>query len=308
MTRTILPVVLSVLFCCLGLFISDADAKKPPELVIADSTQIQMLNLQDGSFLIGRITDILNDAVLFTTEYGSLRISKTEIEKIKTFTANKHSDGVYYIENPNYTRLFFAPTGRMLKKKEGYFADYYIFFPTAVYGISNKVTMGLGMSIFPGGNLSEQLYYATPKFSLKETEKYAVSAGVLAIKIPNFGEESDTLSGTSDSDDSPSTFGILYTVGTYGGPDRSLTFGLGYGFVDDKLADRPIVVLGGEYRLSNRIALVSENWAIPGTDGGIMIYGLRFIGMKMCVDFAFLTPVGAEQTVAIPYIDFVVNF
>jgi hypothetical protein len=102
--------------------------------------------------------------------------------------------------------------------------------------------------------------------------------------------------------------GVLYGVGTIGNNDRSITFGLGYGFEDEQLAEQPIYVLGGEYRFSRKMALVSENWFVSGMESPAVSYGCRFFGEKMSVDLAFITPLKDAIFPGIPYIDFVVNF
>ena len=98
-------------------------------------------------------------------------------------------------------------------------------------------------------------------------------------------------------------------VGTYGSPDRSVTFGFGYGMVDTDFADKPMIVLGGEQRLSRRIAFVTENWILPGLENVVISYGLRFFWEKLTVDPAFLKIAGSDAIVpGIPYLDFVYNF
>jgi hypothetical protein len=103
--------------------------------------------------------------------------------------------------------------------------------------------------------------------------------------------------------------GIVYGVGTYGTDDNSFTAGLGYGYADKQMADKPMVMLGGEYRLSRRTAFVTENWIFPGIDQPVVSAGIRFFGEGMCFDLALVNVIG-EGAVApgIPYADFVINF
>ena len=146
--------------------------------------------------------------------------------------------------------------------------------------------------------MSEQIYYFTPKIGLKAGEKIHVAAGALVIKVPDFDDE----------DESPLA-GILYGVGTYGHPDASLTFGLGYGFVDNELADKPLILIGGEKRLSRRIGFVSENFIFPGVDNPMVSYGIRFFGEKLSVDLALWNTLGKDALFpGFPYIDFVYSF
>jgi len=148
-------------------------------------------------------------------------------------------------------------------------------------------------------NIDEQIFYFTPKIGLKASEKFNIAAGALIVKMPGFDEEDG---------DSP-LVGILYGVGTTGTPDASFTFGLGYGFVDGEFAKKPMVVIGGEKRISRRTAFVSENWIMPGVENPIISYGLRFFGEKMSVDLALINILSDKIIFpGMPYIDFVINF
>ena len=76
----------------------------------------------------------------------------------------------------------------------------------------------------------------------------------------------------------------------------------------DDLADRPVFMIGGEKRLSSRIALVTENWIVPGTNP-LVSGGLRFFGRKMSVDFGLINMLGKDAvSPGVPYIDFVFKF
>ncbi len=85
--------------------------------------------------------------------------------------------------------------------------------------------------------------------------------------------------------------------------------GFGYGFVDSDVAKKPMIVVGGETRLSRRTAFVTENWIFPEVDQPLISYGFRFFGEKLSVDLALLNTIGADALFpGIPYVDFVVNF
>jgi hypothetical protein len=43
-------------------------------------------------------------------------------------------------DDPNYSRLLFAPTGRPLKKGDGYFSDYEVLFPGLAVGLTDHVS------------------------------------------------------------------------------------------------------------------------------------------------------------------------
>ncbi len=268
------------------------------QLRIPDSTHVQVITTTDKSKNVGRIVKIGEEEIVFKAEFGTIVIPISKIKTIKEIPASSIKEGVYWFPNPNTTRLYFAPSARMLKQGEGYFADYYLFFPAFAYGITDNITIGGGMSLLPGVDFDKQVFYLTPKVGISATEKFNLAAGALIMKIPDFDEETK----------SP-LVGILYGVSTFGSTDGSFTLGLGYGFVDDDFADKPLVVIGGEKRLSRRIAFVSENWVMPGVDNPLVSYGLRFFGEKLSVDLALMNILSDELIFpGIPYIDFVFNF
>lgn len=70
-----------------------------------------------------------------------------------------------------------------------------------------------------------------------------------------------------------------------------------------------MVMFGGEKRLSRRMAVVTENWILPGVDDPLISYGIRFMGEKLSVDLALVNTLGEHAIFpGIPYINFVVKF
>ena len=265
--------------------------KKVICLEIPDSTQVQIITVNDGSSFIGRIIEAGEEEIRFKTKYGIITFPIFEIESIKLVSKDQLKDGKYWFPNPNYSRLFFAPTGRMLKKGEGYFADYFIFFPTINYGVTSNISLGGGFSILPGADLDEQVLLFTPKVGIKTSAKMDLAIGALVVKLP---EESSIL-------------GILYGVSTFGTLDKSCTVGLGLGYDEDEFVDKPMVVLGGETRMSRNISLVTENWLVPEKDTPVLSLGFRFFGEKLSSDFALIFPL-EDDVYIFPYIDFVYKF
>lgn len=259
------------------------------QIRVVDSTRVQVLTMRGGSSLIGRITAVRADSVDVITGIGRVSVAIADIREITETDAGRMHNGQYWAPNPNATRLFFAPTGQMLKKGEGYFADHEIFFPGVAYGVTDNFTIGGGISIFPAG-VDEQLYYVTPKIGMSFGEQLHAAAGLLLV-----GSQGE--SG-----------GVGYGVGTLGDGDRSVTLGLGYGFAGGDIESKPLVMLGGEKRLSRRIAVVSENYILPIADDNIVYsLGIRFMGEKITTDLALVNVVGSG-IIGVPYVDFVFKF
>ncbi len=262
-------------------------------LRIPDSLHVQMIRTIDGSTFIGRITEIKEYVVMFESDIGEIEIAILKIQEITEVPVTYIKEGAYWFPNPNDTRLFFAPTARSLEAGSGYFADYLLFFPMVAFGVTDNITIAGGMSLIPGLAIPEQFFYFTPKVGFS-TNNTSLAAGILMAGLP--GEDAPLV-------------GILYGVATIGSADNNATAGFGYGFVDWDFADRPFLMLGGQYRTSRRVSFVSENWILPGLDEPIISGGLRFFGEELSVDLALAMPVGAGgDWPVIPYIDFVVRF
>jgi hypothetical protein len=268
-----------------------AQASGPPlsKIRVADSTVLQIVTTRDGSSLVGRITAVRGDTVDFQTSVGRLSIAIKDIREIRETEAGPLHDGEYWFPNPNSTRLFFAPTGQMLKKGEGYFADYELFFPGFAYGVTDDVSIGGGVSIFPTG-VDHQVYYLTPKVGYSFGSQVHLAAGFL-------------FAGTQGG-----TGGVAYGAGTFGNGDGSVTLGGGYGFSGGQIESKPVAMLGGEKRVSKRLALVTENYILPIKDNNVVYSaGVRFMGEKLTTDLALFNASGTG-IIGVPYVDFVFKF
>jgi len=258
-------------------------------MTVPDSAHIQIVTLRDGSTIFGRILAVNGDTVSFQTQAGNIQLSAGAIREIKEIPAADLREGEYWFPNPNSTRLFFAPSGQMLKKGEGYFSDYELFFPGIAYGVTDNVTIGGGVSLFPAA-VEDQVYYVTPKIGISVADKVHVAAGVL-------------FAGTKGG-----TGGIYYGVGTFGDGNASVTLGGGYGFAGGKIEAKPVGMIGGELRVSRRIGIVTENYLLPVSDNNFLYsFGLRFMGEKLTTDLA-LVNVSGSDVIGIPYVDFVFRF
>ncbi len=262
----------------------------------------QIITLEDGSTLVGRTAEIRDNDILFETDMGVMTIEIGKIREFKEVSSSSFREGKYWFPNPNRTRLYFSPTGRMLKAGEGYFTDIYVLFPGVSFGVTDNITVGGGFSLFPGLAIDEQVFYFTPKVGINTGGDFDFAVSGLILRIP--GSDDDDVIG-----DDPFYIGILFGSATVGSEDKSLTFGLGYGFVEDDFADRPAIILGGEYRLARRLSFVSENWIFPSYDTPLISYGIRFFGESLAVDLALFNVLDEDAIFpGIPYLDFVWNF
>jgi len=274
------------------------------ELKIPEQGHKQILILADGSRMIGAITEISENEVILTGDFGETKIPIGSIKEIKDVeAASIKGDGDYWFPDPNRTRLYFGPTGYMLDRGKGYFADFYLFFPGFAYGLTNNISIGGGMSIFPGVDFDKQIFFFTPKIGVGNWNKLGVAAAAIIVRVPVVNIFED------EEDESSKWVGVLFGTGTYGSQNAHATFGLGYGFAAGELADKPAVLLGGQLRTSRRMALVTENWIFPEVDNPLVSYGVRFLGEGLSVDLALVNVLSEDAIFpGLPYIDFVWSF
>lgn len=262
----------------------------PVLAVAADSSLRQLIKLRDGSTVLGRITQSWGDSARVESTSGTFMVRRNQVSSVKLIAASSIHDGVYWPEDPNSTRLFFGPTGRMLRKGEGYISNHWIFLIDGYAGITDRFTLGGAMSILPSTNiLRNNVYFISPKVAITQSERLNTAVGVWVGAAP-----------FSSAVGAVNSFGIAYGVATWGGPDGAITLGGGYGFAEGKLARNPVVMLGGTRRISRRVSLVTENWIFPNIDHPLVSGGVRTHGENLSWDFGLITMPGSG-TVFIPW-------
>ena len=256
------------------------------------SAETVWVRLKDGSQLVGRIVSEDEAQFELRTEGGlSVHVPRASVESIGKSPHERTYD------DPHDSRLLFAPTGRPLRKGDGYFSDHYVFLPGVAYGLTDNVTLMGGMSIVPGAGISDQLIYLAPKLGARVSDTFAVSGGYLYTKVGSQGLEDGA--------------GIGFAVATFGGAERSVTAGFGYAHSQD--AGSPIVMVGGQARLSRRLFFITENWLILHEDFQLdnqpFSAALRFCGDRLSVDFGVVV-VGEvlEEGFPLPWVSFSYHF
>jgi hypothetical protein len=299
-----LAVVLTFGLAGSALLPRNARAQEPivRDTSTTDSTRTYILRTRDGSLFVGRLVRATVDSVYFVSAGGPITVPRSAVLELRALGRGSMRQGVYWAPNPNDTRLFFAPTGRMLDKGEGYFSNTYLLMLLFAGGLSSSVTLGAGFSIVPSDDFfRNNIYYLTPKIGIVQKPDLNIAAGAF------IGFAGWDLDGSEDV----GSFGILYGVSTFGSPDGSVTLGAGLGYGGGDWADRPIFMLGGEKRVARRASLMTENYALPGESNVAVSYGIRFFGEKLAVDLALWNLFGSDVSPifpGVPYVAFAVKF
>jgi hypothetical protein len=250
--------------------------------------------LKDGQQLRGTL--VARDATGATLELeGGSRVTVPEGSILRIETA-KPGEAKLWSADPGRTRYLYSPSGFMLDRGEGYISQTELLVTTVAYGVSDHVTVGLGTAIpflfvEDGVNLLAMLKVGG---SLGDYVHVAVAGQILWLP----GVEAGT------------TGGLLLGTITLGTPDAHLGVSAGPPFVTGTEGNEVgdvVLSLSGNYRVSERIALVSENWLLPGADNAFLLSGaVRFVGQRLGVDAGLIYAEGTP--VPIPWLDFTFSF
>jgi hypothetical protein len=278
---------------------SHAQRVSVDSLRVNDSTIVYRVMLSDGSKLVGHVTMLSADSVRIRSAASTTTVARSAIREARAYPLSAMRNGELWPENPHATRLLFSPTAIPLRKGESYFADFWVFIISAAHGVTDRFTLGGGMTVLPGLSLEKNVLYAMPKYTVIDRPAAKLALGGLLATVP------------IDSDRRKS-LGLLYAVGTVGSRENNLTVGTGFGYVGNTLSKTPVVTVGGQTRVARHLALITENWFVPseGADAGFVTYGVRFLDDKFAVDLAFGTPIdgGGVSFPGVPLLGFAVKF
>jgi hypothetical protein len=271
------------------------DAQEPPPAVVAGDSLYE-IRLTDGSSLIGRVVADDGDELVVETAAGArINLRRSQIRSLR-LVRGKVVNGEMWLEDPHATRLFFGPTARAVPQGEGYFGVYELFFPFVTYGVTDRFTISGGTPVVPGA--IGEAFYVAPKLEVMRTPTASAAVGVLAFFATR------ELDGTA---------GLLYGVGTFGGPDRALTVGATVPFIatsgDAEIGREPALMLGGEARMTRRTKFISENYFVPSVSYGLLSGGVRFFGERLSADFGLGAAFGEGSfECCLPLVNFVYSF
>ncbi|HEX6373593.1 MAG TPA: hypothetical protein VF006_32000 [Longimicrobium sp.] len=291
MTFRLRPLLLAVLPLVLAFALPRAAAAQVDSAAVSRDS-LYTIRVTDGSLLYGRIVEDTGAAITVLTQAGvRVRLERQQIVSITPMDA-RVVQGRVWPRDPNHTRLFFGPTGRAVGAGRGYLGVYEVFFPFLTYGVSNGLSLSVGTPIIP--DAIGEFWYFAPKLTVVETETMALATGVLAIAVED------------------ETAGIVYGAGTFGGADRAVTAGVGWGFSDGDLHNQAVLMVGGELRTGPGTKLISENYLIPGADGGegtLLSGGIRFFGERLSADLGIaIAPTDCTGECWLPLVNFVYSF
>jgi hypothetical protein len=243
------------------------------DLRVPGAHEIQRLTSTDGSTLYGSVESIADDSITFLTIANAvLTISRSDIRDLRVVSGHL-VDGELRPQDPQQTRLFFGPTGKSLERGDAYAGLYYFHVPFFQVGVTDRFSIGGGSPILVSLLTGEFGVWITPKLQVVASDRVQAAIGA----ISTIGDGPDV--------------GLLYGVSTIGGPDRSVSLGLGYGYHG---ANGLVVMAGAEARTSRRVKWMTENWFTP--DGkGVFGGGFRLLGERFSGDVGLMLVVNRDE-------------
>jgi hypothetical protein len=255
-----------------------------------DSTTVFELVLRDGSRMYGTVEkDTADGIVLRTTAGVVVTARRDQMLTLKPVTGRVIA-GEFQRSDPNTTRLFFAPTGRALKRGQAYLGVHELLLPSFQVGVTDRISVGGGTPlVFFGEGDLERPFWVTPKVQVLDTGRFQAAAGVF------HGFDMDGDGG-----------GIAYGVATAGSPIGSLTAGAGMAYANDG-GRSFVVMIGGDRQIARSVKLITENYVWKGGDG-LLSVGFRFFGEQLSADLGLMVPMGADEMFVFPMVNFVYLF
>ena len=245
------------------------------------------LKLRDGSRIYGAIERQTEEQIEFRTITGSLITARpADVLQLKE-VRGRLVEGEFLPDDPNQTRLFFAPTGRSLPKGAVSFGTYEFIMPFVQVGVTDRFSIGGGTPLLFGFDESERPFWITPKFQVVNSGKVTAAVGSLHLLA------------------SGHMAGIGYGVVTVTEPAGSLSVGAGLAF-EDGGGKSAVVMVGADRRVRRNLKLLTENYVFKG--GGLLSGGVRFIGDRLSADVGLVAPLGVEGFIVFPVANFVYNF
>jgi hypothetical protein len=273
--------------CLLLLHPCPADAQ---ETSVPDGAiSLYELVLKDGSRLFGNVLTEDDSEVVLRTQAGAIvRTRKSDVASLEK-VAGENVDGRFLPSDPNATRLFFGPTGRSLAKGQTYLGVYEFVMPFVQVGITDRLSIGGGTPLVFGLEEWNRPFWLTPKLQVMNSARTQIAVGAFHV----FDTQGDG-------------GGVGYVVGTHGGSRGSFTAGAGmaYGTGQSRAG---LAMFGGERQVSRNLKLISENY-VWKSGHGVASGGIRLFGERLSADLAIGIPIGVENIVGFPVLNFVYVF
>jgi hypothetical protein len=261
------------------------------------SEEMTLVETRDDNQFIGILDDSDPDKIVIQTRtMGKVSVQRNKIRRIQPLTAAVIRTDELWAGNISYYRNIMTPTAIGLRKNEGNIRNTDILFTAATYGISKNWSAEVGFDLTSVLTVSQpNLLYCMPQYHRQMGEKSYMAFGTY---IGTHSETSRLLdpNGFPSTEKKGVTDIVPFTTFTYGTTENNLTLGVGYRFMDGRLRQNPVVMVGGQYRLNRNWMLVGEVMNQKLSSGlrdpdnpevlfPIMNFGVRYLTRRYVFDF-----------------------
>ena len=276
-----------------------------------DSTTVAIITT-DGTEIIGEIIEESDIEYQIETPAGlTVKVPKKSIYKMTQFKGIV-KEGKLFRPDPNKSLYIFAPSAYPIGQGGKYCRDFCVFFPSINYGLTDILSAQAGIFWAPMVDIDKIPIIGSLKASLFQQDKIALAAGGMYIRFPTI----DVDDNDGKQDDIRVGGGFLFGTATYGDHLNHASLSLGWGFAQGEgeweTMDRPIVVIAGNKRISQTLALVTENWFWPELDLKYVPLSLsvRFLGKRIATDIGLILNYELISEVQLPFpiINFTYHF
>lgn len=243
-----------------------------------------------GTTYIGTLlSDTLGIVTIDATGYGIVKLDRVLISTIEFLTPAE-------LFGPSTTtqsgsRYFLSASGYGLREGEGYYQNIWITFNQAAYGITDNISVGVGLvPLFLFGQ-GDTPVWVTTKVSVPIGDVVSIGAGVL------FGTIIGTTSGSA---------GFVYGVGTIGNRENSLSVSLGYGLGNGEFSSTPLLTISGMVKFSGKSWIMTENYIIQGS--ALSMIGFRTVFTDVSLDYGLAIPFQSGSFIALPLLGVTIPF
>ena len=246
--------------------------------------QIVVIKMKNSDEYKGAISKRDGETIVLKTVNGEIHLITSNVISIE----NYDYVGKFQFANSHDTRYFFGPSGIPIKKGKGYYQNILVTTNFVNYGVTKNISIGGGLEFISTVN-GNPIWCLTPKIGFEISENIHAGGGLLML-------------GTRDG-----SAAVGYGVFTLGQSETNLSLGLGYGIYDGKLSDYPAIMISGTHRISNSIALLSENYVLPNSFY-FGIHGIRLLSKKTSFDIGAMTLPLLGAVISLPFVGYVKVF
>jgi hypothetical protein len=299
LSRHTITAAVALLVVILGAASGSAQALDAP----GPGRDIYEYRTMTGTRMLGWIEESRGDTLVFRSfEGGEWRLDARASSLRRA--RGRVVDGEFWREDQNQSRLFFAPTGRTLHQGQAY-AGLFTILPFVGVGVTDHFTLAGGFNPV-GGELATMDLWLAPKVQVRADASRQIAAGAFYLQINEDPFNNDWYDDGEDR--SMYRLAIGYGVGTFGSPDQAVHLGAGVArqFGSDPRT-RALGMVGGEYRISRKWKLLSENWLML-PDYPVISVGARSIGDRWTYDLGLMALLGEEGMPYVPILSFAYAF